>query len=250
MSSHLAQGLLSLGEGSRGSLGQGIVHPLIDGLRALHRGLSDQPVVLWRCAKRQFSGKGFFRHSPVFGTPSKIVVHRAVERRFEFVDGCARKVDHIPDALDGAMKQAVVRVQPDRRRVSFIGRHGVTPASPGNRRRATMAPLSVSGLGCGRWKTARTPFTAILTREPAPSVIVAPWARRRVSISLHRMLERTGLSNIAARVRGALDAFICALSPYAIACGFSYPATQAAPQPDSTYLVSINDIVKGSDPCA
>lgn len=48
------------------------------------------------------------------------------------------------------------------------------------------APLSVSGEGCGLWNTRRSLKSLTHRREPSASVISAPRATRRASISAHR----------------------------------------------------------------
>ncbi len=67
------------------------------------------------------------------------------------------------------------------------------------------APLSVSFCGCGRWNTARTPFKAIRTLEPLPSLISAPAALSKASMLVHSMLAFTGSAKIS------LSVFWCVL---------------------------------------
>ena len=62
------------------------------------------------------------------------------------------------------------------------------------------APLSVSFCGCGRWNTARTPFNAIRTLEPLPSLISAPTALSKASMLVHSMLALSGSAKIAVSV--------------------------------------------------
>ena len=80
---------------------------------------------------------------------------------------------------DPAHENAVVGL--DRPEIAFIFSHlsySIGGFYPGRSKeipnRAHHMLRRVSGPGCGRWNTARTPLSATRTRLPAPSLISAP----------------------------------------------------------------------------
>ena len=78
--------------------------------------------------------------------------------------------------------------------------HGVTPCFSNHLRMLETAPLSVTGVGWGRWNTLislnKTP--AIL--EPSRSLTLAPRATNNVSISPHLILPLTGRLKMRSRL--------------------------------------------------
>ncbi len=138
---------------------------------------------------------------PLLGAELQIVIDAVFERILQFSHRPCRKMNHIGDIGNTAMKGGVVLFPPNIGHKSSIALHGLTPACSKNSHRATIAPLSVVGRGCGRWKVATSPFRRTRIRDPRPSETSAPIATSIRSISCHRMSLATGLRNSLVRVR-------------------------------------------------
>jgi hypothetical protein len=78
--------------------------------------------------------------------------------------------------------------------------HGFTPCCSNHLRTLSTQPLSVSGEGCGRWNTRRSPKSRTPTREPSCSVISAPNSRNSARMSDHLMPPLVGRLKIISNV--------------------------------------------------
>ncbi len=78
--------------------------------------------------------------------------------------------------------------------------HCLTPLSSSHFRTLATAPLSVVGLGCGRWNTRHSPNNLTPMREPSRSDISAPSSINKLSISDHLILPLIGRENMSASV--------------------------------------------------
>src|SRR5215475_3854750 len=78
--------------------------------------------------------------------------------------------------------------------------HGTIPCCCSQGRILATAPLSVLGLGCGRWKTRTSPKSTTATRLPSRSLMSAPSSTKSASISRHWILALTGWAKMACRV--------------------------------------------------
>jgi len=79
--------------------------------------------------------------------------------------------------------------------------HGITPLASSHFRMLSTALLSVSGEGCGLWKTRRSPKKRTPTREPSRSLISAPNSRNRERTSSQWMFPGVGRVKIKSSVR-------------------------------------------------
>src|SRR5271169_2022721 len=135
-----------------------------------------------------------------FRAEGEVVVDAAAEGLLDFGEGRALEGDHVAKPGDTTDEDPVIGLDGSEVALVFEHRHhsssGSTPAAARKSRTARTNPRLVSGLGCGRWNTARTPPSAIRTRLPTPSLISAPTARNSASISLQRRSAGVGSAKI------------------------------------------------------
>ena len=180
----------------------GVIHPVIEA-HSLTGGCM-------RCFLVQFRGNshiktprvGFFGSFAFLRTKIQVVFHRISQSCFQLINGTPLKRNHIVNMQHVTVKNIGFRVVLKTPLIAFISKyaHGFTPAFSRKRLTDFTAPLSVTGCGCGRWNVARTLFNSTRTREPRPSLISAPQAVNRLSISTHAIDGLTGLANIATSV--------------------------------------------------
>ncbi len=227
--------LPALGDHPPRRLGQGFVHPLVD---------------------------------PIFGASLQIGINAVVKRCFKLFDRTTGKMNGITDAFHHAMQKAIIGFEPDGRCVSTVGFHGIIPNDSSMMRTDFTAPLSVSGLGWGLWKTFGRPPRRTTTIDPFFSSMLPPSALKRLSMSLQRMSGRTGRSKICSsvlrcfvdstrvapfgeqvisEVKHRVNLFLDPCFPCPDAC---LPVSCLPLRDANGSIVSKSDIVKGATRCA
>jgi len=133
--------------------------------------------------KKESTRKGLVRLLTPQFAELQIVVDGVPERLLELFHSGSLEGDHISKSNHFTVENLGIGIESHGPAISLVCHHGFTPASLKNRRTDRIAPRSVVGCGCGRWKTARTPFNATRTLEPLPSVTSAPSAWNKASTS-------------------------------------------------------------------
>ena len=148
------------------------------------------------------AGKRLLRRFALLGAILKIHLNGFRQRGLEFINGTPLKGNDIGKVQYIAMKNVGIRVVFKTALIPLVCKyaHSITPAFSRKRRTDLIAPLSVSGCGCGRWKVAISVPIINLTREPLPSFMMPPQALNKLSISLQAIAGLTGSVKIAIRV--------------------------------------------------
>src|ERR1017187_1137468 len=95
----------------------------------------------------------------------------------QLLDRRSLKGDHVSCVDHFSVEHPCLFLQINSRLIALVGHDFLSipiPASVRNLCMEATPPRPVSFCGGGRWNTARTPLSAIRTREPRPSEISAP----------------------------------------------------------------------------
>jgi hypothetical protein len=127
----------------------------------------------------------------------EVVFHGVDHRLFDFIDGPPLERDYITNPDYFSVENVGVTVELNLTNIPIVLQHGFTPAFDKNFLTETIAPLSASFCGCGRWKVAKMAFNMNRTREPLPSSRKAPRASKRASMSFQAIPALVGVSKIS-----------------------------------------------------
>src|SRR5215831_11710541 len=145
------------------------------------------------------------RYLAAVGLIRRLAPFRA-EGLFNFRKSRPLESDHVAQTGDPARENTIIGF--DRPEVALIFEHslysvcGFTRAAARKSRTARTMLRRVSGPGCSRWKTARTPPSATCTLPPAPSLISAPTASAE---AIERCLSLLYLAMLKPLVNWAAD---------------------------------------------
>ena len=168
----------------------GLLDKHIEALATSTRCCGRASMQIWRKTRLELPRKRPLRFTAQFLAGLLVGQYSALELALQFADRTSLKVQYITHIDNDAMKAIVVFIKFYTGLVIFILHcvHGLIPASVRKIRTALSAPLRTVGSGWGRWKVAIMSFSKNVTREPAPSTLLAPNAESNVSTSFHRIL--------------------------------------------------------------
>lgn len=183
-----------------GAFLQRVANPLVDRLGAPGGGTRNLRVKFRRCAQCDLAGEGFLRVDAVFGAIVEIIIDAVVKRLHQILRRTRLESDDVFNADYSTVKDHVVLTEADRPRISLVTFQGVTPSSSRRARSSRTAQRLTEVAGCGRCSTSRRPRSKYRTRDPRPSLRLAPRAFIKLSTSRHATSLAVGIRKIASSV--------------------------------------------------
>ena len=162
----------------------------------------------WRYSDHESPRVGFLRAFTNLGASGHIVFNSFLECLTQLINRSAREMNYIADTGNIPMKCVIARFKFKRSNVAFVVKSVHSSISIWSRKRRTdlTAPLSRTGLGCGRWIRRITPSgDTNRTRDPSPSSFRQPIPSNSASTAAQAISSRSGLDRMASRV------FLCLL---------------------------------------